>query len=46
MSSSVLSGLKQCFTHDKTPAASFLNGFKNEPSYEFIDEAILKINLV
>ena len=34
------------FRPDKTRAASFLNGFKNEPSYEFISEAILKINLV
>ena len=25
---------------------NLLNGFKNEPSYEFIGEAILKINLV
>ena len=24
----------------------FLNGFKNKPSYEFIGEVILKINLI
>ena len=30
----------------KTNAASFLDGFSNEPSYEFIGEATLKINLV
>ena len=32
--------------HDKTRAASVLNDFKNEPSYEFFGEVILKINLI
>ena len=31
---------------DKTLTASVLNGFKNEPFYEFIGEVILKINLI
>ena len=30
---------------DKTRAAK-TNGFKNEPFYEFIEEVILKINLI
>jgi hypothetical protein len=28
------------------PDASFLNGLKNNPSYQFIGEEILKINVV
>ena len=33
------------FVREKTRgAASVLNGFKNEPLYEFIGEVILKIN--
>ena len=36
----------ECFRPDKTRAVSFLNGFKTEPSYEFIDKIILKINRV
>ena len=40
---------QQCFIGflgpDKPRAASVLNGFKNEPFYEFIGEVILKINL-
>ena len=38
--------IAECFRPDRTRAARFLNGFKNEPSYEFIGVAILKINLV
>ena len=38
---------QQCFIRpDKARAASVLNGFKNEPFYEFIGEVILKINLI
>ena len=37
---------QQCFRPDKTRAASVLNGFKNEPLYEFLGEVILKINLI
>ena len=33
-------------TPDKTRAVRVLNGFKNEPFYEFIGEVILKINLI
>ena len=53
MSSSILLGLTEyeaiakCFRiSDKTRAESFLDGFENEPFYEFIGEVILKINLV
>ena len=30
----------ECFTSDKARTASVLNGLKNDPSYEFIGEAI------
>jgi hypothetical protein len=36
-----LHGIKKCFG-----TASVLNGLKNDPSYEFIGEVILKINVV
>ena len=38
--------ITEFFKPDKTGAASFLNGFRNLKSYEFIDKVILKINLV
>ena len=45
--SSVLSGLKhEAIVEYKTPAASFLDGFKNERSYEFIGEVPFKTNPV
>ena len=31
---------------DKARTASFINGFKNDQSYELIDEEILKIHQV
>jgi hypothetical protein len=36
----------ECFISDKARIASVLNGLKNDPSYEFIREVILKINVV
>ena len=50
-SRNVLSGLKyeaiaECFRLDRTRAASFLDGCKNKPSYEFIGKVILRISLV
>ena len=46
-----LSGLKRkaiakCFRPDKTRAASFLDGFQNEPFDEFIGEVALQMNLI
>ena len=38
--------ITEFFKPNKTGAASFLNGFKSEQPYEFIDKVILKINLV
>jgi hypothetical protein len=35
-----------CFISKKARTASVLNGLKNDPSYEFIGEVILKINVV
>ena len=39
-------GAAERFISDKTRTASVLNGLKNDPSYEFIGEAIFKINVV
>ena len=36
----------ECSISDKARTASVLNGLKNDPSYEFISEVILKINVV
>jgi hypothetical protein len=36
----------ESFTSDKARTACVLNGLKNYPSYEFIGEVILKINVV
>ena len=36
----------ECFISDKARTASVLNGLKNDPSYEFIGEVILKLNVV
>ena len=52
MSRSSLSGIKHEATAEsfisriKHRIASVLNGLKNDPSYEFISEVILKINVV
>ena len=36
-----------CFIYaDKARTASFINGFKNDQSYELIDEEILKVRQV
>ena len=37
--------ITEFFKPNKTGAASFLNGFKSEQPYEFIDKVILKIKL-
>jgi hypothetical protein len=42
---SALSDITESFISDKARTASVLNGLKNDPSYEFIGEIILKINV-
>ena len=37
---------REFYRPDKTRTMSVLNGFKNEPFYEFIGEVILEINLI
>ena len=37
---------RERFMSDKAQTTSVLNGLKNDPSYEFIGEVILKINVV
>jgi hypothetical protein len=36
----------ESFISDKARTTSVLNGLKNDPSYEFISDVILKINVV
>ena len=36
----------ECLISDKARTPSVLNGLKNDPSYELIDEVILKIDVV
>ena len=36
----------ECFISDKAWTANVLNGLKNDPSDELIDEVILKLNVV
>ena len=36
----------ECLDSDKAQTASFINGFKNNQSYELMDEEILKIQQV